>query len=81
VYRLNVARLREIAAERGDRTKYAIARRTGVNVSSAYRILSGETQPDLISALRIADTYDIDIRTVMDRVEKQTAANTSAAVA
>jgi transcriptional regulator with XRE-family HTH domain len=81
VYRLNVARLREIAAEHGDHTKYAIARRTGVNVSSAYRILDGQTQPDLISALRLAEAYDFDIRTVMDRVEKQTAVSTPAAVA
>jgi transcriptional regulator with XRE-family HTH domain len=72
VYRLNVARLREVASKRGDRSAYAIARRTGVNVSSAYRIYSGETQPDLINALRIADAYDVvDIRTLMDHVEDE----------
>lgn len=74
MYRLNVARLREVAKQHGDRSTYAIAKRTGVNISSAYRILGGETQPDLISALRIAETYDLDLRTVMDRVEKPTTA-------
>jgi transcriptional regulator with XRE-family HTH domain len=71
VYRLNVTRLRDIAKQHGDRSAYAIAKRTGVNVSSAYRIHSGETQPDLISALRIADAYDVDIRTLMDRIEDE----------
>ncbi|MFE3031511.1 helix-turn-helix domain-containing protein [Streptomyces canus] len=76
MYRLNVARLRAIAAQHGDKTPYAVAKTTGVNVSSAYRILREETQLDLISALRIAEAYDLDIRTLMDRVpdeEEQTA--------
>ncbi len=71
MYRLNIKRLREIAAEHGDRSAYAIAKRTGVNVSSAYRIHSGETQPDLINALRIANAYDLDIRTLMDLVDDE----------
>jgi len=70
MYRLNVTRLRAIAEEHGDHSAYAIAKRTGVNTSSAYRILSGESQPDLISALRIAETYDLDIRTVMEPTER-----------
>lgn len=69
VYRFSVARLREIAAEHGDHNPNAIARRTGINVSSAYRIHSGETQPDLISALRISDAYGRDVRYFMDRVD------------
>jgi DNA-binding phage protein len=81
VYRLNVTRLREVASEHGDHTAYAIAKRTGVSVSSAYRILDGEGQPDLISALRIADTYDFDLRTVMDRVDEQATEPAAAAVA
>ncbi|MBD9723512.1 helix-turn-helix transcriptional regulator [Streptomyces caniscabiei] len=71
MYRLNIKRLREIAAKHGDRSAYAIAKRTGVNVSSAYRIHSGETQPDLINALRIANAYDLDIRTLMDPVDDE----------
>jgi transcriptional regulator with XRE-family HTH domain len=71
VYRLNVARLRAIAAEHGDRTPYAIAKRTGVSISSAYRYVDGSAQPDLNSALRLAQAYDLDIRTVMDLVEDE----------
>jgi DNA-binding phage protein len=65
-FRLNVARLKEIAVEHGDETPYAVAKNTGVNISSAYRILNEETQPDLISALRLSVAYDFDLRTVMD---------------
>ncbi|MEU0017984.1 helix-turn-helix domain-containing protein [Streptomyces rochei] len=71
MYRLNVARLRAIAAEHGDRTPYAIAKRTGVSISSAYRYVDGSAQPDLNSALRLAQAYDLDIRTVMDLVEDE----------
>jgi transcriptional regulator with XRE-family HTH domain len=79
VYRLNIARLRRIAETYGDKNPHAIAKRTGVNISSAYRIVSGETQPDLISALRIAAAYDLDIRTLMDRVETEEDAPAGAA--
>jgi transcriptional regulator with XRE-family HTH domain len=71
VYRLNVARLRQIAAEHGDKTPYAIAKRSGVSISSAYRYVDGSAQPDLNSALRLAQAYDLDIRTVMDLVEDE----------
>ncbi|MFF6829581.1 helix-turn-helix domain-containing protein [Streptomyces longwoodensis] len=66
MYVLNVNRLRDIAAQHGDDNPHAVARRTGVSVSSTYRILSGETQPDLISALRMSVAYNFDIRAVMD---------------
>lgn len=71
MYRLNVTRLREIAAQYGDKTPYAIAKRTGVSISSAYRYVDGSAQPDLNSALRLAQAYDLDIRTVMDLVEDE----------
>ncbi|MEU2062863.1 helix-turn-helix transcriptional regulator [Streptomyces sp. NPDC013455] len=73
MYRLNVSRLQDIAATHGDKTTYAIAKRTGVSISSAYRYVDGSAQPDLISALRIAEAYDLDIRTLMDRVEDERA--------
>lgn len=70
-YRLNVARLLDVAREHGDTTPYAIAKRTGVSTSSAYRYIDGSAQPDLNSALRLAQAYDLDIRTVMDPVEDE----------
>lgn len=71
VYRLNVDRLREIAARHGDKTPYAIAKRTGVSISSAYRYVDGAAQPDLNSALRLAHAYDQDIRAFMDEVDDE----------
>jgi len=71
VYRLNIARLRAIAEKHGDKTPYAIAKRSGVSISSAYRYIDGSAQPDLNSALRLAQAYDLDIRTVMDPVEDE----------
>ncbi|MGA5604059.1 helix-turn-helix domain-containing protein [Streptomyces griseoincarnatus] len=71
MFRLNVTRLRAIAAKHGDKTPYAIAKRTGVSISSAYRYIDGSAQPDLNSALRLAQAYDLDIRTVMDLVEDE----------
>ena len=74
VFRLDIPKLLEIAAHRGDTTGYAISRRSGIPESSAYRYLSGEGQPDLNSAMRLAETYDIDLRTVIKRVPVEVAA-------
>jgi transcriptional regulator with XRE-family HTH domain len=74
VYRLNVARLLEKTQQQGDTTGYAIARRSGISESSAYRILAGDAQPDLNSAMRLAEAYDLDIREVMERVPIEVAA-------
>ncbi len=81
VYRFNAARLREAAAKRGDHNPNAMAKRTGISISSAYRIHSGETQPDLINALRISDAYGRDVRYFMDRVEDDAEAKAPARVA
>nr|WP_240449233.1 helix-turn-helix transcriptional regulator [Streptomyces harenosi] len=71
--------MREIAARHGDQTPYAIAKRTGVSISSAYRYVDGSAQPDLNSALRLAQAYDLDIRTLMDPVENEDDAPAGAA--
>jgi len=68
VFRLDVPKLLAAASAHGDKTGYAIHRRTGISESSAYRILNGETQPDLNSAMRLAEAYDVDLRTVIKRV-------------
>lgn len=74
MFRLDVPKLLEITAARGDNSGYAIARRTGIPESSAYRYLNGETQPDLNSAMRIAETYNVDLRAVIKRVPIEAAA-------
>lgn len=74
VYRLNVAKLLAKTEQHGDITGYAIARRSGISESSAYRYLAGDAQPDLNSAMRIAEAYDLDIREVMERIAIEVAA-------
>lgn len=74
MYRLDVAKLLEAATRVGDTRGADIYRRTGIAESSVYRILNGETQPDLNSAMRLAEAYDVDLRTVIKRVPIEAAA-------
>jgi transcriptional regulator with XRE-family HTH domain len=74
VFRLNVAKLREAAKGVGDITGYKIHIRTGISESSVYRYLNGEAQPDLNSAMRLVEAYDLDIRRLMERVPIKAAA-------
>jgi DNA-binding phage protein len=68
MFRLRIDKLREVAAEHGDRSGYAIAQSTGIAESSVYRFLNGSAQPDLISMLRIHDAYGAPVETLMERV-------------
>lgn len=74
MFRLDVPKLLEITGAHGDSTGYKIQRRTGIPESSIYRYLSGESQPDLNSAMRLAETYDLDLREVIKRVPVEVAA-------
>jgi DNA-binding phage protein len=74
VFRLDIPKVLEVAARHGDKTRADILRRTGINESSVYRILAGETQPDLNSAMRLAEAYDVDLRDVIKRVAIEAAA-------
>lgn len=71
MYQLNVTELRKKAREAGDKSGYAIQKRTGINDSTVYRILRGAAQPDLITVLRLAHAYDFDIRDVMNEVTEE----------
>ncbi|WP_328721787.1 helix-turn-helix transcriptional regulator [Streptomyces sp. NBC_00247] len=66
MYRLRIDKLRQIAAEHGDTTKHAIHRRTGIAESSCHRILNGQSQPDLNSALRLAAAYGVSVEELME---------------
>ncbi|MBT2505112.1 helix-turn-helix transcriptional regulator [Streptomyces sp. ISL-98] len=66
MYRLHIDKLKDAAARQGDTTRAAIFRRTGISESSVYRILSGESQPDLNSALRLAVAYGIAVEDLME---------------
>ncbi|MFD9445013.1 XRE family transcriptional regulator [Streptomyces sp. NPDC060001] len=68
MYRLNVAKLRKKISEHGPATGHALQNQAGINQTTAYRILRGGAQPDLITAIRLSVTYDFDLRDVMDEV-------------
>lgn len=74
MFRLDVSKLLEATKARGDTSNAAIYRRTGIAESSVSRILRGEAQPDLNSAMRLAEAYDVDLRTVIKRVPIEAAA-------
>jgi transcriptional regulator with XRE-family HTH domain len=74
VFRLDVPKLLEAAKAHGDNTQAQIARRTGIAESSVSRYLRGEAQPDLNSAMRLAEQYNLDLRGVIKRVPIQAAA-------
>ncbi|MGI3230603.1 helix-turn-helix domain-containing protein [Streptomyces sp. GTA36] len=67
MYVLSISELRKVAATAGDITAYAISRRAGIAESSAYRILNGQSQPDLNSAMRLAVAYGVEVSTLMVR--------------
>nr|WP_237540262.1 helix-turn-helix transcriptional regulator [Streptomyces sp. SID4917] len=71
---MSVSKLLEKTLAVGDGTGYAISRRAGISESSAYRILAGEAQPDLNTAMRLAETYDLDLRKIMKRIEIESVA-------
>ena len=74
MFRLAVSKLLEAAARKGDTRNAEISRRTGIAESSVSRIIRGEAQPDLNSAMRFAEQYDIDLRVVIKRVPIEAAA-------
>lgn len=74
MFRLDVTKLLEATSAVGDTTGARIYRRTGIAESSVSRILRGEAQPDLNSAMRFAERYDLDLRGVIKRVPIEIAA-------
>lgn len=68
VFRLDVPELLKTVKAHGDYTQAAIARRTGIAESSVSRYLRGEAQPDLNSAMRLAEHYDLDLRGYIKRI-------------
>lgn len=73
-HRLNIKKLREVAAGVGDHTAYRIAKRTGLAQSTISRLVNSETQPNAATQGRILDAYaELDIRelmTVTDETEQ-----------
>lgn len=59
--------LRKIAAQAGDRSCYAIAKRARVSQQTVQRIVRGTTTPSLPTLLRLATAYGVSVDELLDR--------------
>lgn len=64
-HRFNIQNLRAAAAEVGDASDYAIAKRTGLGKSTISRLANGVCQPNAATQNRILDTYKLPINKLM----------------
>jgi transcriptional regulator with XRE-family HTH domain len=65
-YRLQADRLRQAAAERGDHTSYAIAKRTGLSQTTIGRLRKGTAKPSSTSLLVLARTYGVPVEELVE---------------
>lgn len=74
-YHLHSKRLGEVAAAKGDRSSYAIAKRTGLAESTLSRLRRGISSPTTSSLMALAAAYDV---AVDDLIEVKAAAEEAA---
>lgn len=67
-YRLRSERLREAAAEKGDHSSYAVAKRTGLAESTLSRLHRGLAKPATGSLLILAATYGLAMEDLVEPV-------------
>lgn len=65
-YPLRVDRLTKAAATHGDRTRYAISRRTGLAQSTLWRLFHGVSTPSMPTLLRLSKAYGVDVADLVD---------------
>ncbi|MFJ4990017.1 helix-turn-helix domain-containing protein [Streptomyces sp. NPDC088732] len=70
-YRLRISHLLDIAAQKGDTTGYAIAKRTGLSEPSVSKLLNSKTKPGVKTLLLFKEAYG---GTVDDLIEIEAAA-------
>jgi transcriptional regulator with XRE-family HTH domain len=60
-FTFNAERLLALAAERGDTTRTAIAKRVGIDIGSVSRYLAGTRQPSLARTSLMARAYGVEL--------------------
>lgn len=65
-YRVSISTLRKVASTKGDRSGYAIAKRTGLNESTISKILRGRAQPGPKSLLAFRDAYGCSVDELLE---------------
>jgi transcriptional regulator with XRE-family HTH domain len=67
-YRFRADRLTEAARKAGDRSSYAIAKRTGLSQSAVNRIRQGTSVPTLDSLVALAWPYALSLDDLIERL-------------
>lgn len=66
-YRLSGERLAKAAANKGDLSGYAIAKRTGLNQTTLSRLRRGIAQPAIKTLLTLSATYGISVDELIEQ--------------
>lgn len=72
-YRLNVAKLREIAAEHGDTSDYKIYKRAGISKSGMSRLINQHVEPTVSSLKRLSLTYGVGLEELIEELDEELA--------
>lgn len=64
--RIDEPKVRALAAQAGDESQYAIARRTGLNEATVSRALNGLSSPRYKTLLTIARSYGVTVEDITD---------------
>lgn len=67
-YRFRADRLAEAARAAGDRSSYAIAKRTGLSQTAVQRIRKGTSEPTLASLIALAAPYQLTLDELIERM-------------
>ncbi|WP_333769600.1 helix-turn-helix domain-containing protein [Streptomyces sp. IBSBF 2435] len=67
-YRFRADRLTTAAKQVGDRSSYAIAKRTGLSQTAVNRIRQGTSAPTVASLVALAVPYNLTLDELIERV-------------
>lgn len=73
-YRFRADRLTSAAKAVGDRSSYAIAKRTGLSQTAVNRIRQGASEPTVDSLVALAIPYNLTLDELIERVPAEASA-------
>lgn len=68
---LDVPALLRIAAEHGDRSRYAIAKRAGVSQQTVMRLVAHHSAPSMLTLSRLASAYGVAVSELLVDTESR----------
>jgi transcriptional regulator with XRE-family HTH domain len=73
-YRFRADRLTSAAMAAGDRSSYAIAKRTGLSQTAVNRIRQGTSEPTVASLVALTAPYNLTLDELIERVPAEASA-------